>query len=278
MGKVVKERKRNKVINGDFSPNKIQKKQKVKGECKFRTEWLDKTKFPQFYWVRRDKLNTKAYCSICESSLDLKSMGKSRLTQHCQVANHSNLPKNNDGKINYYFNNSNDAVSDKNKQEQAPSQSINKDKIIIQNNINVIDQKQAQNNTNNVLTRYVCSEDVLRAEILYALCQVKKQASLRCFSELSDIFPLMFIDSEIAKKMKMHKDKLSYSITYGLGPYFQCELASDVRKSEFYSVAFDESLNKVAQKGQMDQVVKFWKGDEKVETRYLNSSFLLEVL
>ena len=61
------------------------------------------------------------------------------------------------------------------------------------------------------------------------------------------------------------------------GPFFQSALASTLGKCDFYSVSFDESLNKIAQKGQMDIVVRFWRNDNieqpEVSTRYLTSTF-----
>lgn len=40
-----------------------------------------------------------------------------------------------------------------------------------------------------------------------------------------------------------------------------------------FTFSFDESLNKIAQKGQMDVIVRYWK-DNQVHTRYLTSMFL----
>lgn len=54
--------------------------------------------------------------------------------------------------------------------------------------------------------------------------------------------------------------------TYGIGCVVSCP---------YFSVSFDESLNRVAQKGQMDIIVRYW--DERlnqVSTRYLTSAYL----
>ena len=43
----------------------------------------------------------------------------------------------------------------------------------------------------------------------------------------------------------------------------------------FYSVSFDESLNKNLQKGQIGQLVRIWSNEKKmVVTRYFNSEFM----
>lgn len=64
----------------------------------------------------------------------------------------------------------------------------------------------------NTLDKFKSNKDVTRVEILYAFCEVKKQASSHCFSELADCFPIIFFDSKIAKKFRMPRDKLAYAI------------------------------------------------------------------
>ena len=104
----------------------------------------------------------------------------------------------------------------------------------------------------NTLDNSVTKDDVTRAQIVYSFCRIKKQASSRCFEELSKCFPIMFVDSEMAKKFRMCKDKLGYVITYGLGPFCQNKVISAVKDADFFSISFDESLNKVARRQQID--------------------------
>ena len=81
--------------------------------------------------------------------------------------------------------------------------------------------------------------------------------SLRSAENSVVLFTRMFPDSAIARDMKLHKDKVSYSIVYGLCPYFQHQLKSLLQECEHYVVGFDESLNRVAQRTQMDVNVRF---------------------
>jgi hypothetical protein len=75
--------------------------------------------------------------------------------------------------------------------------------------------------------------------------------------------------------MSIGQDKVSYSIKFGLAPYFHAQLMDVVLKSAAYVICFDESLNKVTQEGQMDCYVRFFNNDKKqVMTRYITSSFL----
>lgn len=123
--------------------------------------------------------------------------------------------------------------------------------------------------------KFVIKEDVIKAEMIWAALKVVLPGSARSYARLSEFFPIMFKDSEIARNFQMKKDKLSYYVSYGLGPYFQHVLKDKLNTIPIFSVSFDESLNKVAQKGQMDFFVRFWN-DEKneVSTRYLTSAFL----
>ena len=64
-------------------------------------------------------------------------------------------------------------------------------------------------------------------------------------------------------------------ITHVLRNYFHDILYTEIQRSPFYSVSFDESLNKNLQKGQMDQLVRIRSNEKKmVVTRYFNSKFM----
>ena len=115
----------------------------------------------------------------------------------------------------------------------------------------------------------------LNAEILWALKVVLSHFSFRSCAELSELFQVMFSDSEIASEFTLGKTKCSYLISYGLAPYFKDTLFREISTSEFFSLSFDESLNKEIQSCQMDVGIKFWSDCTKlVETRYYDSQFL----
>ncbi|GBM88594.1 hypothetical protein AVEN_197640-1 [Araneus ventricosus] len=63
--------------------------------------------------------------------------------------------------------------------------------------------------------------------------------------------------------MQLQRDKVGYLLAYGIAPFFEKELSDKCNKCEFLVVGFDESLNKVAQKQQMDINVRFWDEQEK---------------
>lgn len=100
-------------------------------------------------------------------------------------------------------------------------------------------------------------------------------SSIRGAASCCSLFPLMFTDSEIAKNMKLQKDKLSYMIVYGLAPYFAGVLDALISSSDFIVLGFDESFNKVSNKQQMDLGIRFWNTNEnRVHVRFVTSVFL----
>ena len=62
---------------------------------------------------------------------------------------------------------------------------------------------------------------------------------------------------------------------HGLAPYFKETLEHDIQKCPAYVVCFDEALNKISRRGQLDIVIRYWSTDaNQVATRYFNSVFL----
>lgn len=85
----------------------------------------------------------------------------------------------------------------------------------------------------------------------------------------------MFTDSEIAYDMHLGKEKASYTIVYGLAPYFESNLKQTIELCKNFVVGFDESLNKVSQNQQMNITIRF--RNDLINTvcfRYLTSVFL----
>ena len=62
----------------------------------------------------------------------------------------------------------------------------------------------------------------------------------------------MFPDGNIARSYSMAKTKLSYVINFGIATHFRTLLLEELVKSKFYTECFDEKLNEVVQKCQMD--------------------------
>ena len=94
---------------------------------------------------------------------------------------------------------------------------------------------------------------------------------------LENLFKKMFVDSKIAGGFSMAKDKLSYLISFGLFPYYSCQLSQNVQKCKRF-VLFDESFNDILNREQMDISVKFLCEDRQMAvTRYWSWEFLQQV-
>ena len=57
----------------------------------------------------------------------------------------------------------------------------------------------------------------------------------------------MLPDSAVANEFTCSKTKCGYLITNGNSPFFKKKLVGNVKASPYYSVMFDESMNKILQ-------------------------------
>ena len=125
------------------------------------------------------------------------------------------------------------------------------------------------------MSKFAYNDSVTKAEVIWAPQTVAKHQSYRSCDDVKNIFEAMFPDSEIAHKFTLGRTKAAYTVVYGLAPYFQQALTNAVSKCEVYVACFDEALNRIAQRGQMDIVLRFWDSSRKVVTTiYVNSIFL----
>ena len=56
----------------------------------------------------------------------------------------------------------------------------------------------------------------------------------------------------------MYKTEYVYSINHDLGPYFKGFTMHDIKKTDVFSVSFDESLNSATQSSEMDVYVFYF--------------------
>ncbi|XP_043474328.1 uncharacterized protein LOC122506295 [Leptopilina heterotoma] len=126
-----------------------------------------------------------------------------------------------------------------------------------------------------IMKKFLIKEHVTEAEIMICLYSVIHHSSLRSIGDLVTLFSIIFPDSEISKGMKLQKDKVKYTVVYGLAPYFKKKLESKINQCLHVVVGFDECLNKIAQRQQMDLSIRFWCDEKnKVITKYFDSVFL----
>ena len=110
---------------------------------------------------------------------------------------------------------------------------------------------------------------------MWALEVIMSNYSYRSCASKSELFSVMFNDSDIAKDFSLGKTKLSHNICYGIASHFRGMLIDCLKEVPFYSLSFDESYNNALKKGQMDFYVRYWEDTKNiVVTRYLDSSFM----
>lgn len=174
-----------------------------RGERVFNDSWLDKDTFPEFAnWLRK----ADTYHGVCfkcdpegRKPFTVRTMGISAVTVHSVGKKH--LTAMTCKKIEFL---SQKVRNDANYNCLAVLQT---DK-----NLSNLNNGQCATNCSSTLDNFVTNDDVTRAEIMYTFCKIKKQASSRCFADLANCFPVMFFDSEIAKKFLIQKDKLGYGV------------------------------------------------------------------
>jgi len=101
--------------------------------------------------------------------------------------------------------------------------------------IDVVPTTSVKSSKQVTLTNFLIKGQVTRAEILWALQGVMLHSLLRSLEHSVELFPVMFPDSDITSRMRMHKDKNAYIVTFGLGPHLQQQLAKVINNCSFYT-------------------------------------------
>ena len=184
---------------------------KVKNSCPFNGNWLQDSRFKD--WLRNDlESSRKARCTFCSKSFDISNMGVSALlshqkgSRHIQLANHGNT-------INAYL---------------TPSISRDSDRVENQPSFSAVSSLAVKN-------------DVLKAEIIWALKLVSSHFSFNSCSDINDVFKLMFGDSDISSQFFCGKTKCSYICCFGIAPYIKQNLKELLASQPHFVILFDET-------------------------------------
>lgn len=122
---------------------------------------------------------------------------------------------------------------------------------------------------------YTHTDAAHRAEILWVARRIMTGNSKRSLTGSGDLFRKMFPDSEIARAFRMEKDKAQYIAAYGLGQHYKDEVCRLTKEASDIVILFDEALNSVVQKSQMDVYIQYFDGKKnQVDAHYLSSTFL----
>ena len=123
------------------------------------------------------------------------------------------------------------------------------------------------------LNSYLLHDEVTKAEIQWCIFSITNNLSNRTAAAAIDLLKIMFPSEINLKLMQLGRDKISYTNVFGIAPFFKSILTESISKSPVFVIGFDESINKISQRGQMDVHIRLWM-DDKVVTRFYTSEFL----
>lgn len=215
----------------------------------FSNAWLSLPNYSTWlYAVQNDKFS--AGCKFCNSTFSLSNMGKQALTSHLKSKKHLSIMK------------SMKSCSTVKMFIASPTENTESASIQI-------------DSLKETVKPFLLSEEVTKSEIVWCLHAAIEHMSFRSAARALSTFKIMFPDSSIASKMQLQRTKVAYTLVHGLAPYFKRKLVTQLEKADHIVVGFDESLNKISMKQQMDLFVRFWDNDKKeVNSRYFASVFL----
>lgn len=228
------------------------------GTSTFRSEWLDPVINPSFaLWTRQLANNpSSVLCFYCKKVIDISTMGKQALLSHEKSKKHMSFMN---------------SITTSHRISEYPS-SKNVDIVVETDSQPVVEPAVSQTvsspSPSSTLNTFIIKDSVISAEIRWALKTVASRFSFRSCSDVGEIFKLMFPDSATAQNFSMGKTKLAYTVAFGLAPHFKHLIKQCVASSDFIVLSFDEAFNKVAQKCQMDILVRFFDKSG-TQTRYI---------
>ena len=224
----------------------------------FQESWFCNPKYS--LWVTKYASNTtKAYCKLCCKTINLKPAGSNVFYSHQKGQKHQALEKAKKTKsMKLFLSSQSSELFNFIKKEGclSPQSSLKSAKV---------GPAEVQEGP---LSSFVLDENILNAEIIWCLNVVRSHHSFRSCDSLKNLFKVMFPYSDIPDKFSLGKDKARYMIIYGIYPAFKEKLKSMINNSLWYSVSFDENLNKNQQNFQMDVNLRYWN-DEKILQKLL---------
>ena len=100
----------------------------------------------------------------------------------------------------------------------------------------------------------IISEEVLHAEVVWVIKVITSHYSFSSSKDICCLFSKMFPDSQIAQSFLCGATKCTYLACFVIYPYFHVLVIEKICAVKYYTLSFDESLNQINQKKQMDIV------------------------
>lgn len=250
----------------------------------FQSDWLDPEINPDWAgWLRRGQLDTEAHCLLCKKTFSVANGGRAAVSSHTRSGKHGKIiqslkkAEKDQSRIDDFTRSSSRASAVSGSSSSTSGQSSNNSTPVV-----LIDDIESSSNETTSppappqrRNPFLVKEQCTRGEIIASLNCVDKHYSYNSFRDFSAILQAMVPDSQIAKEMSLSYTKLSYIIAFGLAPFFKKQLIQQLSTASSYIVCFDEAMNNISQKGQMDVLIQFWdETANRVAIKYLTSVFL----
>ena len=220
-------------------------------------------------WVERTPSNKSARCKVCSVVLDISTMGAAALNSHTRGAKHKQkvdaLSNNN---IANFLSAQPTSATESSAPPPGPPQNVQSQ----QHPSSEHDPTPAEptRTVNNYFERKV----FMKSELLWVLNCVDKNLSFSSSSHSGSLFKRMFPDSNIAGGFSCGETKAQYLVNHAWAPYVSKLLHQKINSQKAgFVILFDESLNSVVQKKQLDFHIRLWHNGL-VHTYYLTSLFL----
>lgn len=235
------------------------------GQCHFQNKWLLMPEFAE--WLKPGKTSVVGWCGYCMKEINVSGRGIANVRSHATGKCHTENAKTIAKQVNI-------AESMKKFIRPSSAEKNNSSEDSASRQIVAINPTPSTSMQAVLAPSSTYRDQVTTAEILFALKLVAGHTSLRFAEDLNLLLRTAFPDSELIRGFQMSDDKAAYVICHGLAVFFERKNSSSIANSKFLVAQFDESLNKISQRSQMDLHIRFINDDNLVEAMYLTSAFL----
>ena len=213
--------------------------------------WLQESEFAA--WLQQKKDDCNGYYKLCRKLCNISNVGIGAVKNHMKNKQHNQIMKNKQSlftqsSITGFFGRTNKSVPTTYKSGKQVSSSVAIPKLT--SDVSAVPVSLPS-------TSLIISEEVLHAEVLWVIKVITSHYSFSSSKDISCLFSKMFPDSQIAQSFSCGATKCAYLASFGIYPYFHELLMEKSCAVKYYTLSFDESLNQISQKKQIDMIVRF---------------------
>ena len=214
-----------------------------KGKCVFNTSLMKEEEYK--LWLKPGKTAYHGRCTLCQKEFSVSWSCKGAVNSHKSSESHrlkvKDLEEASKGLAPLYFRPPPAAVSIPSSTATATSSAS------AASSTSTSSASSSSTPIDQLLAQQIATT---RAEIICVLRMVKNHDSFRSCLGLTDDLKNMFENKNrgVVGNFSLSKTKAAYFVKYGISPWVNGKLTKQITSSPFFSVSFDESLNKKLQK------------------------------